>query len=272
MGIFVRSLVLSLALAAPSVLAAQQPNPPSQDNPSSQEANGSDALTEAEQLFTLANQARAQAGVGQLNWDPALTAAALQHCQLMARSGPIAHQYAGEPDLETRAAQAGAHFSLVEENVAVGPTPAAIQDEWMHSPGHRANLLGPQVDRLGVAVVEAHGVLYAVEDFSRAVPALSRSQVEIVVSRLVSAGGVTAFSDPAPARAACASNEGSPGSGSEPQPHFIMRWQDSNLTRLPQPLADRLASGKYHQAAVGSCPPQGQQAGFTVYRVAVLLY
>ena len=30
--------------------------------------------------------------------------------------------YGGEPDLSARAAQAGAHFSVIEENVAVGPS------------------------------------------------------------------------------------------------------------------------------------------------------
>ena len=53
----------------------------------------------AEQIFALANQARAQAGVGRLDWDPALADAALQHCLRMAAEGPISHQYNGEPDL-----------------------------------------------------------------------------------------------------------------------------------------------------------------------------
>ena len=39
----------------------------------------------------------------------------------------------------------------------------------MHSPGHRSNLLSPDVDHVGVAVVAARGVLYAVADYSRAV-------------------------------------------------------------------------------------------------------
>ena len=43
--------------------------------------------------------------------------------------------------------------------------------------GHRANLLSPEVDRVGVAVVAARGVLYAVADFSRAVEELGAAQV-----------------------------------------------------------------------------------------------
>jgi hypothetical protein len=33
-----------------------------------------------------------------------------------------------------------------------------------------------------------------------------------------------------------------------------------------------MASGKYHQASVGSCSAQGQEGSFTAYRIAVLLY
>jgi hypothetical protein len=51
-----------------------------------------------------------------------------------------------------------------------------------------------------------------------------------------------------------------------------MRWQNAELTHLPQALTSRLASGAFREAAVGSCPPQGQQGPFTAYRVAVLLY
>jgi hypothetical protein len=51
-----------------------------------------------------------------------------------------------------------------------------------------------------------------------------------------------------------------------------MLWQAADLTLLPKQLRDRLVSGQYRQAVVGSCPPQGQEGSFTAYRVAVLLY
>ena len=225
---------------------------------------------EAGRIFALANQARAQAGVGRLDWDPALADAALQHCLRMASEGPISHQYNGEPDLSTRTAQAGAHYSVIEENVAVGPSADTIHEEWMHSPGHRANLLSPDVDRVGIAVVAAHGELYAVADYSRVVEQLSATQVEARVAALMRASGVAILRDPSLARAACATDEGMPRS--EPMARFVMRWQDADLSHLPQALVDRLASGHYRQAAVGSCPAQSVSGSFSAYRVAVLLY
>lgn len=148
---------------------------------------GSSIPVAAQQLFVLANQARATAGVGALKWDPALAAGALLHCERMAVEGPIAHQYGGEPDLLARSQNAGAHFSLIEENVALGSYIATIHQGWLNSPGHRANLLSPQVDSVGIAVVSGGAVLYVVADYARAVPVLSREQVEASVAALIRA-------------------------------------------------------------------------------------
>jgi hypothetical protein len=221
---------------------------------------------EAEQLLALANEARAAHGAGPLHWDPALALAARQHCLRMAAEGPIAHRYGGELDLSDRAGHAGAHFSLIEENVAIGPDAAAIHEEWMNSPGHRTNLLNPDVDRVGVALVASRGVLYAVADYAHAVVQLTPAQVEATVANLVRVSGITILHDPVTARAYCA------GTGGANQPSFLMRWQEADLTHLPQALVDRLASGNYRQAAVGSCPAENLEGSFSAYRVAVLLY
>jgi hypothetical protein len=226
----------------------------------------------AEQLFAMANQSRAEAGLGKLRWDPALAAAALEHCRRMVAEGPISHRYGGEPDLADRAGRAGAHFSLVEENIAVGPYPATIHQEWMESPGHRANMLNRDVDRVGIAVVAGNGVLYAVEDFAQDVAVLNATQVESTVAAMVRASGVSIRANPADARAACVLDSGVPHALSGPQPMFIMRWQDANLSQLPPALMSRLASRNYRSAAVGSCAPREVEGRFTVYRVAVLLY
>jgi hypothetical protein len=264
---FVRRILPVLALTLLAVMYAH-----AQYGGYAQNSAAPDQRAAGEQIFALANQARAQAGVGRLQWDPALSEAALAHCRRMALEGPIAHRYDGEPDLTGRASQAGAHFSVIEENVAVGPSADAIHEEWMQSPGHRANLLSPDVDHVGIAVVAARGVLYAVADYSRAVAQLSASQVEARVGALIRVSGVTILRDPGLARAACTTDEGMPRPSSGPMPRFVMRWQSADLDRLPQALVGKLASGNYHQAAVGSCPAQGLDGSFTAYRVAVLLY
>jgi hypothetical protein len=254
---------LCLALVS-TVLLAQ--SPASLDSPYGQ----LQALPSgAQQLFALANQSRAAASLPPLQWDQSLASAALQHCLRMAREGPIAHRYGDEPDLTLRAAQAGAHFSLIEENIAVGPYPASIHQGWMRSPDHRANLLNPAVDRVGIAVVQRGGALFAVADYAHAEPVLTRGQVEAVFAAMLRARGLAILTGSPAALDYCAST----GRFTAPDPpDFAIRWQGPDLTRLPADLDKKLASGRYRQAAVASCPAEDVEGAFTVYRVAVLLY
>ena len=226
----------------------------------------------AEQLFALGNQARAEAGVAPLAWDPALAAAAYKHCERMVAEGALSHRYNGELDLSERAALAGAHFGLIEENIAVGSYPKEIHEGWMHSPGHKKNLLNPEVDHAGIAVIVSHGSLYAVTDFETGVKVMNAAQVEASIAKLVHMSGLTIRTDPRDARAACTLDHGLPRTLNEREPGFIMRWQGADLEHLPPALVQRLGSREYHSADVGSCPPRGNQQAFTQYRIAVLLY
>src|SRR5579863_2153469 len=210
----IKYLVLCLALAVPFGFARAQAVAPWHDG--RQQA----MQPEAEQLLALANESRAAHGAGPLKWDPALAAAARQHCLRMAAEGPISHQYGGEADVSDRAGQAGAHFSLIEENVAIGPDPAAIHEEWMHSAGHRRNLLNPEVDRMGAAVVSSRGVLYAVADYERAVQVLTQAQVETAVAGLLREHGIVTFGDRAEARAYCERGQRVSGELSGIEPRF----------------------------------------------------
>lgn len=225
----------------------------------------------AEQLFAMANQTRARAGLGRLQWDHDLAVAALKHCMRMVSEGQLSHRYGGEPDLTERAATAGAHFSLIEENIALGPDATTIHRGWLESPPHRANLLAKGIDRVGIAVVSARGNLWAVADYGHGVAVFSPSQAEAKVADLLRMSGLKVLDDPAQARAACALDHGLPRSGG-PEPLYVMRWQNSDLNHLPQELVNRLSSREYRRAAVGSCTPRNVDGPFTVYRMAVLLY
>jgi len=55
------------------------------------------------------------------------------------------------------------------------------------------------------------------------------------------------------------------------KPWFVMRFTSGDLSHLPQILTDKLATGRYRQAAVGACPATGTQ-NFSAYNIAVLLY
>jgi Cysteine-rich secretory protein family len=221
-----------------------------------------------QQLMDLVNADRAQQGLPPLKWDPALAQAATQHAQLMAQQpAALSHQYPGEPDLEARAGAAGAHFRAIAENVALAPSPQALEQEWMHSPLHRANILDPRMDTIGVGLVKRGGNYYAVEDFASTVAQLGPQQVEQKIGELLQQRGLQPAGLTQEARQTCEMESGSAGG---PKPWFIMRWEGTDLGRLPDVLEQKISTGKYHKAAVGACGKPGQ--GFTTYKIAVMLY
>ena len=227
--------------------------------------------TVAEQyLFSAANTERVQRGLRPLRWDMSLFQAAVYHAQEMAERESISHQYDGEPDLSARGEGAGARFSEIAENVAEAPSAIMIHEAWMNSPHHRANLLDPKVDSIGISVVSRNGQLYAVEDFDRSVVKLSVEQQESAVQDLLAstASSVKVLPTSDAARRTCAMERGYAGSR---QPWFTVRYTAADLSRLPSMLQQKLASGKYSEAEVGACAAQDTQ-NFSAYSIAVMLY
>ena len=95
-------------------------------------------------VFCLVNRERARHGESALRPNRRLRAAAQGHTESMALTGYFAH---GSPISRMRAAGyiSRARGYEVGENIAWGTrwlaTPRAIVSGWMHSPGHRANIL-----------------------------------------------------------------------------------------------------------------------------------
>lgn len=223
--------------------------------------------SDARRVFALTNQDRQHQGLPPLAWNDTLAAAAEAHAQRMIQEPALSHQYPGEPDLMTRAARAGAHFRAIAENIAIGPTPDSLNDQWMHSTPHRTNILDPKMNALGVAVIRRGPNLYAVEDFSQANEALTRAQVEERVRSLLREAGLNATAPAPPAEAACSADKGMPASA-----RSIVRFQTPALSQLPGQVVQAVRSGDFRNAAVGACAPASSQAAFTTYRVAIVFY
>jgi len=224
--------------------------------------------TVAEQyLQAAADQERAALHLPPLRRDPALVRAAYTHALRMAGRNAISHQFADEPDLAERGAAAGGRFSLISENVGEGPAPIGIEEAWIHSPHHRANLLDPRVDAVGISVVVRGHQLFAVEDFAHTVRRLSLDQQEVAIAQLLEREGLSIVAPDTDARKTCALESGYVGR----QPLFVMRFTTAGLDQLPATLNDHVATGKYSEAAVGACEVAGG-GSFTAYNLAVLLY
>jgi hypothetical protein len=231
------------------------------------------AQTIAEQfLLQEANQHRAEHHLAPLAWDAALARAARVHAtRILREPATLEHQYPGEPDLTARAAHAGARFSTVAENLSANAVaPAQIDASWMASPTHRANLLDPNLNAVGISVVERRGLLFAVEDFARQTPTLRNNDIEQQVLTLLGKRGV----QPAPAdaqrdaRATCAMASGNAG-----HPLLVIQWDGANLNEIPAIVTRQMPAAGAHTAAIGACLSQrGTTDSFTTYRVAILLY
>jgi uncharacterized protein YkwD len=226
------------------------------------------SLTVAEQyLLAAANQDRANQGLPALRLDPVLTQASAFHAREMADHATISHQFPDEPELAERVSNAGVHFSLIAENVGEAPTSVIIHDLWMHSPDHRANLLDPNVNTIGIAIVSRDNQLYAVEDFASTVEPLTLAQQEHAVAGVIAQSGLQVADTTNDARETCTMPTGYAGSR---RPWYIMRYTASSLNEIPSQLKTRLTSGKYHQAVVGACSANSRP--FSSYNIAVLLY
>lgn len=153
-----------LVLSTPA--AGQDPKPNGDDapEPPAHVAPDPKSLTKVlKQLIDLHNQERKQAEVedeaeelGPLEPDARLMAAALRHAEDMAKAGQSGHLGSDESTMITRTQEAGYRYRNLGENVAGGQrTPEQAMDGWMHSEGHRKNILGPDFTQIGVAMVRS---------------------------------------------------------------------------------------------------------------------
>ena|SRR5579864_770680 len=120
-----------------------------------------------QQLVQLINQARSQQGLPPLPRNGQLQQAARAHSQLMASQQTLSHQLRSEPILRKRLALTGLRFHTDGETVAFNQSAEAAHQDLMHSPPHRAIILSPEYNAVGIGVVERDGTLWITEDFAR---------------------------------------------------------------------------------------------------------
>jgi hypothetical protein len=217
-------------------------------------------------LLDAVNRERTSENLQPLKWDSSLAEAARIHLHKMVERNSLSHQFSGEPDLTKRAKGAGAHFSMVAENIAEAPSVNELHIGWMNSIPHRTNILNPRLNAIGIAV-ELRGTQYfAVQDFSTAVSALTREEQEKKVGQLLQVRGLRIESNPEEARKACNSS-----GVSGIRPLAVMHFEAPDLNQLPDQLINTVKSGRYHTASVGACKAD-ESAGFSRFRISVLLY
>jgi uncharacterized protein YkwD len=111
----------------------------------------------------LLNEERAAKGLPPLRYEARLELASQRHSEDMVRRRFFAHDTPDGVDPQARILATGypAGNAYTGENLAWGErsesSPAEIMDAWMHSPGHRENILRPNFTEVGVGVVLGGG-------------------------------------------------------------------------------------------------------------------
>jgi len=119
---------------------------------------------EEQAILNLTNDERKKADVPALKPNEKLFQAARAHSANMARQNKLSHTLDDERPGE-RIRKAGYHAATWGENCAAGQrTPAEAVSSWMHSEGHRRNILNPQYSEIGIGVaVSEDGTRYSTQ-------------------------------------------------------------------------------------------------------------
>ena len=145
-----RKAYMGLAACLFTFLVSIQPSalcaPPS---PAAEPAARADHAAWMTELLRLHNAERAKDHKGELKIDDKLSAAAQDYAEYLDRNGKFSHTADGKGP-GSRVSAKGFRWRAVGENIAKARTqPATVVRLWMHSPGHKANILNSKFKNVG---------------------------------------------------------------------------------------------------------------------------
>lgn len=145
-------LLLASGCFSPTSLA--EPSPAEESGDASGKClSTDDAVRLADRVLELVNLERSIEGLTPVLESPVLTKLAEDYACRMIDDGFFDHFDPTGAGPAERAAEKGYLFLAIGENLAAGQqTPAEVMDVWMRSPSHRAIILDPRWEEVGVAV------------------------------------------------------------------------------------------------------------------------
>jgi uncharacterized protein YkwD len=179
--------------------------------------------------------------------------------------------------LTARLAATGARFGSAAENVADGSTPDEIHGALMRSPGHRANIMSPDYNSVGVGVVETHGRLFVTQDFAAAIRIYSETEFRdafiTTFNRARKTKGLAPLEthgDPGLHSAACATH-GDPHSvlAGINAPAEVVTFTLSQPEKLPDTLSKFVETNRWRRMGVGVCFRPDNTYGYGNFWVVV---
>ncbi len=236
-----------------------------------------------EQLVKLINEERASQGLAALEVDQRLTQAARKHTELMAQHKELSHQFDGEPILEVRFADENLRSERQAENINLSKDLASANKGLINSPANRANIMNPDYNVVGVAVLRSGDQVYVTEDFAHRVTSYSEPEADAVLQRAVESFATTQ-GQPAPVRKpqselrhmACdmALNDSieSKKVADIPGVQGFATWTTADPEQLPGKAKELLAHPMSSGYSLGACfaPSVSQPGG--IYWVVMVVY
>lgn len=193
----------------------------------------SSAIT-AENIYQLTNQSRAGFNLASLRYNNSLAQAAEAKAQALLACSCFQHTL---PDGTTPwdfIKRAGYSYMSAGENLAVDFTEAEnVEDAWMNSPGHKANILNKNFEEIGIGVsqgtFEGHTAIFVVQEFGTPAdqPIVMQNQPTVV------APAPTAT---VPAPSFAQATESVPPAPVPTQPHISI-FQPQTAQASPAPIA-----------------------------------
>jgi len=234
-------------------------------------------------LLHRVNDARAQVGASPLITTSELIAAARQHAREMLLHEKISHQFPGEADLKQRLAEMNAHFDKAGENVAADFSPENAQDSLMGSPGHRANLLNPAFNAVGIGIAREGSRLYVVQDFVRDLPKVASPQAEEEIAQRVNRlrqetrlPQLQRQTKPELRDTACdmarrnrVDTKSAPATG---RPQFVLSYTEMSPDEVPASAGRYIADASIKRYSVGACYSRNESYPSGAYYVMMLFY
>ncbi len=116
-----------------------------------------DTASYEEEVLRLVNIERSKQGLAPLKTDAKLSEAA----QVRATEIVTLFEHKRPDGTSPYTTLDGISYAYAGENIASGyPTPAAVVEGWMNSPGHKANILNKNYTHLGTGSVKDNGTMY----------------------------------------------------------------------------------------------------------------
>ncbi len=236
-----------------------------------------------EQLLALANQSRKQAGASPLTLDNGLSQAARTHALAMLEARQLSHQLNGEPSLAVRlAAMTALQLDQEGENVALDYDAEHGHEHLMLSPPHRANLLNPAYNVVGLGVVRSGDRLYIVQDFGHALPNYSSAQVKERIAAAVNqsrhqnrqtelARRDVRTADDAACSMAQADKLGTAPVRKLAEHSTVLTYTSLHPETLPNGTTRAITSSTLHSFSIGTCYSRTDTYPTGVYWVVLLL-